>query len=60
MKKIYPVISLILNKATNTQAKCKCGKVAKFKTEIQVNYMRGEEEYYWSCYEHKKDIDYLL
>lgn len=60
MAKTYPAISNTSKRDRNTQAKCPCGKVAKFMTFIQFNYMRGDDEGVWSCEEHKKDLDVLL
>lgn len=55
----YPRIRTVHKKPKNTAAKCKCGAVAKFKTEIEYNYMRGDDDFLWSCEDHKKDIKYL-
>lgn len=60
MAKSYPRIGQIIKKTTNTSAKCKCGQIGKFFIEIQVNYMRGDDEYYWSCKEHKRELNFLL
>lgn len=56
----YPKITSYTERQKNTQALCKCGQVAKFKTEIQVNYFRGDDEYFWTCEEHKKDLDFIM
>lgn len=53
-------ISNIFVKRKNITAKCKCGKVAKFRTEIQVNKFRGDDEFVWSCDEHKNDCEFLM
>lgn len=60
MAKKYPRIGSTIKKTTNTQAKCKCGAIAKFLTEVEVNSMRGDDDHYWSCAEHKKDLPFLL
>ena len=59
-KKKYPLIGAVRPKKKNTCAKCKCGETAKFMTEIQVNYFRGDDDVLWSCDLHKKDVDFLL
>ncbi|AXH86782.1 hypothetical protein DVH14_18090 [Escherichia coli] len=38
----------------------KCGAVAKFKTTVEVNVFRGDDEVIWSCNEHKKDCSFLV
>lgn len=60
MKRQYPRLTATLVRDKNTQEKCKCGEVGKFKIEVQVNYFRGDDEYYWCCEKHKKDIEFLL
>lgn len=59
MKK-YPVMSSKKPRPQNTSAKCRCGKVAKYRPEIQVNYFRGDDEVVWACEYHIGDVDYLL
>ena len=56
----YPKIGGVLKKKKNTSAKCKCGAVAKYKTTVQVNIFRGDDEVYWACDEHKNDSLFLL
>ncbi len=60
MAKQYPVIGSVRPRNKNTSAKCKCGEVAKFRPEIQVNYFRGDDEVVWACNEHKRDVEFLL
>ncbi len=60
MKKVYPRISNTSKRDRNSVAKCQCGKVAKFMTFIQFNYMRGDDEGVWSCADHKNDLDLLI
>ena len=56
----YPRVSSVAAKSKNTSAKCKCGAVAKFKTTVEVNVFRGDDEVVWSCNEHKKDCSFLV
>lgn len=56
----YPKIGGVLKKKKNTSAKCKCGAVAKYKTTVQVNIFRGDDEVFWACDEHKNDSLFLL
>ncbi|EPJ9743116.1 hypothetical protein LQE22_004293 [Klebsiella oxytoca] len=56
----YPKIGGVLKKKKNTSAKCKCGAVEKYKTTVQTNIFRGDDEVYWSCEEHKQDCQYLI
>ncbi len=60
MAKVFPRIGRVLKQRLNHQAKCKCGKVGKFKTEIHYNYMRGDDDQVWSCDAHAKDLTFLL
>ena len=55
----YPKIGSVRARPKNTCAKCKCGAIGKFNTEIQMDWMRGNDEYYWSCELHKKDVAFL-
>jgi len=52
----YPRVREIKHKANNTSAKCECGKVGRYKTTIEVNYFRGDDESYWRCDEHKSKV----
>lgn len=56
----YPRVGSVLAKRKNTSAKCKCGAVAKYKSTIEVNIFRGDDEVIWSCNEHKKDCSFLI
>ncbi|MBC3214276.1 hypothetical protein [Serratia fonticola] len=56
----YPKIGGVLKKKKNTSAKCKCGAVAKYKSTVQVNVFRGDDEVFWACDEHKNDSLFLL
>lgn len=56
----YPRVGSVAAKSKNTSAKCKCGAVAKFKTTVEVNVFRGDDEVVWSCNEHKKDCSFLV
>ncbi len=56
----YPRVGSVAAKSKNTSAKCKCGAVAKFKTTVEVNVFRGDDEVIWSCNEHKKDCSFLV
>ena len=49
----YPRVGGVSAKSKNTSAKCKCGAVAKYKTTVEVNIFRGDDEVVWSCNEHK-------
>lgn len=60
MSKKYPAISMVSKRSKNTQSKCVCGEIAKFKTEIQFSYFRGDDDVIWSCEEHKIDLDTLI
>lgn len=53
-------ISRITKRPKNICANCKCGKIAKFNTVIQVNIFRGDDEVVWSCDEHKNDCAFLM
>ncbi|POP42357.1 hypothetical protein CHU32_03740 [Superficieibacter electus] len=59
MKK-YPKLGGLLKKNKNTSAKCKCGAVAKYKTTVQVNIFRGDDEVFWTCEEHKDNCGFLI
>ncbi len=59
-RKNYPVIGRVLKRPQNTAATCKCGKVGKYITEIQFNYMRGDDGCEWACEGHKNDLEFLL
>ncbi|MFM3113655.1 hypothetical protein AB8T59_27785, partial [Klebsiella pneumoniae] len=56
----YPRVGSVAAKSKNTSAKCKCGAVAKFKTTVEVNVFRGDDEVVWSCNEHKKECSFLV
>lgn len=56
----YPRVGSVAARSKNTSAKCKCGAVAKFKTTVEVNVFRGDDEVVWSCNEHKKDCSFLV
>lgn len=56
----YPKIYEVIKACRNTQAKCTCGEIAKNKTAISVNYMRGDDEVFWTCDTHKKDIEFIM
>ncbi|EMT5708361.1 hypothetical protein WMR32_000750 [Klebsiella oxytoca] len=56
----YPRVGSVAAKSKNTSAKCKCGAVAKYKTTVEVNVFRGDDEVVWSCNEHKKDSLFLV
>lgn len=59
MKK-YPRIISTNARKKNTAAKCKCGELGKFRPEIQVSYMRGDDIVVWACDEHKMNHEFLL
>lgn len=54
----YPKLGSVTPRPKNTSAKCACGKVGKFFTEIQWDWMRGNDDVFWSCEEHKKDLEF--
>ena len=56
----YPRVGSVSAKSKNTSAKCKYGAVAKYKTTVEVNIFRGDDEVVWSCNEHKKDCEFLI
>lgn len=56
----YPRIGGVSAKKKNTSAKCKCGAVAKYKTTVQVNVFRGDDEVFWTCDEHKTEGEFLI
>jgi len=58
MTKKYPNIGQVDSREKATQAKCPCGEIAKFKSHIQWNYFRGEDDVVWSCDKHKRDVDF--
>lgn len=53
-------VSKITKRPKNTCAKCKCGEIAKYKTEIKINQFRGDDEVFWSCEKHKNDCGFLM
>lgn len=57
--KKYPKLGSVRPRPRNCSAKCSCGNVGKFKTEIQWDWMRGNDDVVWACEEHKKDIVFL-
>jgi hypothetical protein len=57
--KQYPRIGEVQKKPKNTQAKCRCGEVGKFRIHVQFDYMRGNDEVYWACPDHKSDVIFL-
>ncbi|WP_336293572.1 hypothetical protein [Cronobacter dublinensis] len=56
----YPRVGSVSTKKKNTSAKCKCGSVAKYKTTVEVNVFRGDDEVFWACDKHKADCDFLI
>lgn len=36
-----------------------CGKRGEFRVDIEVSYMRGDDEVVWACDEHRKDVGAL-
>ena len=38
---------------------CLCGEVATNQTTVQVNLFRGDDDIYFTCDKHKRDLDYL-
>ncbi|AWV75772.1 Uncharacterised protein [Enterobacter hormaechei] len=56
----YPRVGGVSAKSKNTSAKCKCGAVAKYKTTVEVNVFRGDDEVVWSYNEHKKNCAFLV
>lgn len=38
---------------------CKCGEPATHKTCVQFWYMRGDDEYYTTCEQHSRDVEFL-
>ncbi|VFS60178.1 Uncharacterised protein [Leminorella grimontii] len=58
--KRYPRVSKIIPRSKNTSAKCRCGVVAKYLIEIQVNCFRGDDERLWSCDEHRNNCEFLI
>ncbi|USB65895.1 hypothetical protein [Klebsiella pneumoniae] len=56
----YPRVCSVSARSKNLSAKCKCGAIAKFKTTVEVNVFRGDDEVVWSCNEHKKDCAFLV
>lgn len=60
MAKKYPLLDSVRPKRRNTSAKCKCGELAKYRPEIQVNYFRGDDVVVWACEDHKRDVEFLL
>lgn len=60
MAKQYPNISEIEPRPKNTNAKCKCGAIGKFRVTVQVSWFRGEDEVLWACDDHKRNIPILF
>lgn len=58
--KAYPRIGKTQKRPKNTQAKCKCGEIGKFRVHVQVDYMRGNDEVFWACPAHRNDANYLI
>lgn len=54
MAKEYPRIASI-NQLPKVNF-CPCGRVATWAVEVQVNWMRGEDETVFRCDQHKRDI----
>ena len=38
---------------------CKCGEVALYHVEVQINNMRGDDDFYFACESHKRDLSFL-
>jgi hypothetical protein len=38
---------------------CLCGEVATNQVTVQVNNFRGDDDVYFTCDDHKRDLDYL-
>lgn len=55
----YPRVTSVQNRNKNTSAKCKCGRLGKFKSVVEWDYFRGNDDVYWSCETHKKDVKFL-
>ena len=55
----YPRIGQTQKKPKNTQAKCQCGEIGKFRVHVQFDYMRGNDEVYWACQNHRGDVGFL-
>ena len=60
MAKKYPLIDSVRPRKKNTHAKCKCGDIGKYRPEIQVSCMRGDDVVVWACEEHKRDVEFLF
>lgn len=52
-------ISHIIKQPRNTTAKCKCKRVGKFQTVIQISDLRANDYKVWSCDDHKYDLEFL-
>lgn len=59
-KSKYPRIERINPRRKNSCAKCPCGEIGKYRPEIEISYMRGDDIVVWACEEHKKDTQFLL
>lgn len=57
--KSYPLISGA-SKHKKKGVKCKCGENSTYKTFVQFNYFRGDDEMFFTCEKHKKDISFLI
>lgn len=57
--KKYPAIGRVFKHKKNTQAKCRCGEIGRYKIDIKWNYMRGDDETVWACETHKNDLNFL-
>lgn len=38
---------------------CKCGEVATNQTTVQINSFRGDDDIYYTCDSHKRDLTFL-
>ena len=52
----YPKLGDVERRPKNTSAKCGCGKVGTCRVEIRWDWMRGNDDVFWSCDEHKRDL----
>ena len=57
MKCKYPRINNI--RKLKKVPMCKCGEVATSQTTVQVNDFRGDDEVYYTCDSHKRDLTFL-
>ncbi len=60
MTEKYPRVLEVEKRSKNNSAKCKCGDIAKFRSHIAFNEMRGDDDVIWACNDHKRDLVFLV